>query len=275
MSGRTRWRCGAAALMAALLGCGDGGGATAPDPDTVVPLEWEAGRTVAAGLVREQAEEPDTLADDVCALRLQLGRAASAGALPELDREGPCVVTPEGVDVDLADAPGFAPVAGGTVELFGRTYTLGEGALPDAMDVDCAELADPIVLRSFGGEVAEDALGEAEVVLPRGRVLDLQAPAPAGDGMALWPSGPLLVGWGGSGGASVEIVLRARDGGGPAVRCFVEDAGRFELPERLVAPYRDRIAVLEVARVTQAVVDVEGTELRLSDRRSDAVWLSP
>ncbi|HJL50265.1 MAG TPA: hypothetical protein RMG45_30665, partial [Polyangiaceae bacterium LLY-WYZ-15_(1-7)] len=61
----------------------------------------------------------------------------------------------------------------------------------------------------------------------------------------------------------------------PAVRCFVEDAGRFELPERLVAPYRDRIAVLEVARVTQAVVDVEGTELRLSDRRSDAVWLSP
>ncbi len=73
----------------------------------------------------------------------------------------------------------------------------------------------------------------------------------------------------------MELTLRERGGSGPVVRCFVDDTGRFEIPERLVAPYRTQISSLEIARVSQTRVEIDGVDVRLSDRQSDAIQIFP
>ena len=267
-------------LCAALqtTACG-GADPLGPDDDTVIPLAWEPGEAFAVVVVERQSKDPLTLADDRCGWYLQLGEAARAGELPRSDAEGPCVVTD--APVELRGQPGIEPFCGGTIRIEAgelvQTVTVCGETIPDRMDVDCADLdtSRTVAITSRAGESPDDELGDGELRVDRGGRPDIMAPEPQGDGTALWPEGELLVGWGGFGAESVEIVLRARDDGGRAVRCFVEDTGSFVLPERLVAPYRDRIASLEVARVTQTRADIDGVEVRLSGRTSDALWLYP
>ncbi|MEM9073044.1 MAG: hypothetical protein AAGE52_31355 [Myxococcota bacterium] len=266
-----------ALLVLVLLGCG-GGGDAGPNPNSTVPLSWHAGERTAAIFVDRQAKNPATLEDDRCGLFLQLGEATADGQVPRTDAEGPCIVTD--AEIEFRGQPGIAPFCGGTLQVqlggFDQTLTVCE-TIPDRIELDCADVDAGPAMRivSRAGETTDDVLGDSDVTHNRGRVLDLQSPEPQGDGTALWPEGELLLGWGGSGGSSVEIVLRARDGGGPAVRCFVDDTGSFVVPERLASMYRGQIATVEVARVTQTVFDDNGVEVRISDRISDAVWLFP
>lgn len=272
-------RGGARIFLAALTlaACG-GDAAIGPDEDTVIPLSWEPGDRLAVVAIERQYKDPLTLAEDRCGWLLQLGVATEAGELPRVDAEGPCVVTD--AEVELRGLPGFEPLCGGTVQVeaggLRQTVTACGETIPDRMALDCADVdaSRTVTLTSRGGESPDDALGDAVLTLERGGRPDIMAPEPQGDGTALWPEGELLVGWGGFGAESVEIVLRERSGG-RAVRCFVEDTGSFVLPERLVTPYRSQIASLEVARVTQLRTDVEGVEVRLSARTSDAIWLFP
>ena len=277
MSRRASVRALALGLWLTVTACGHAP-ASGPDDDTLVPLSWEAGERFAMIAFEHQTKEPLTLGEERCGWYLQLGEATAAGELPWVDAEGPCVVTD--ATVELRTLPGMAPLCGGSVRVeagaFRQTVSICGETIPDRMDLDCADLAASatVTVTSRAGETPDDALGDGVWSVERGGRPDIMAPAPQGDGTALWPSSELLVGWGGFGAESVEIVLRERSGG-RAVRCFVEDTGSFVLPERLVAPYRAGIAVLEVARVTQTRAEVDGVELRLSGRTSDAIWLFP
>ncbi len=277
----TRYRAAATAsvLLAALpaMACG-GHPAVGPDEDTLIPLSWEPGDKIAVVAIERQTKDPLTLSDDRCGWMVQLAEAVEAGEVPRTDAEGPCIVTD--ASVELRTQPGLEPFCGGTIHIeaggLRQTVTVCGDTIPDRMDLDCADVdADrTVTLTSRGAERPDDALGEGVLSVERGGRPDIMAPEPQGDGTAPWPQGEVLVGWGGVGAESVEIVLRER-GGGRAVRCFVEDTGSFVLPNRLVEPYRGQVASLEVARVTQTRTEIDGVEVRLSARTSDAIWLFP
>ena len=269
---RRLWLC-------VLLACG-GGGSDMPDPDTVIPLAWEAGDLIAMVVVDRQHVDPMTLGADRCGWFLQLGEATSAGELPRIDQEGACIITDS--ELELRTAPGFEAFCGGTVQVvaggLNQTLTLcGIDRIPDRMDLECsaADAATSIAVSSMSDEASDDRLAEVMASVDVGRIPDIQSPMVNEGGTTVWPAGEFLVGWGGMGGESVEIVLRERLGTGPALRCFVEDENSYVLPDRLLERFRGMIVSLEVARINQTVVDVEGTELRISHRVSDATWVFP
>lgn len=268
-----------ACVLAFAMACG-GGGSDAPDPDTVMPLSWEAGDLTAMVVVERQFVDPVTLGADRCGWYLQLGEATSAGELPRSDQEGACIVTES--ELELRTSPGFEAFCGGTVQVvaggLNQTLTLcGIDRIPDRMDLDCADAdaAETIMVSSMSDEASDDRLAEVMASVETGRIPDIQSPVVNEGGTTVWPTGEFLVGWGGMGGESVEIVLRERMATGPAIRCFVEDVNSFVIPDRLLESFRGMIVSLEVARVNQTVVDVEGTELRISHRVSDATWVFP
>lgn len=268
------------ALVLSVLLARGGGGGDAPDPDTVIPLSWEAGDLTAMVVLERQFVDPVTLGADRCGWFLQLGEATTAGELPRIDEEGPCIVTDS--SLELRTAPGFEAFCGGTIQVvaggLNQTLTLcGIDRIPDRMDLDCADAdaAETIMVSSMSDEASDDRLAEVMASVDTGRIPDIQSPVVNEGGTGVWPTGEFLVGWGGMGGESVEIVLRERMETGPALRCFVEDRNSFVIPERLLERFRGMIVSLEVARINQSVVDVDGTELRISHRISDATWLFP
>lgn len=260
-----------------LVACG-GESSLPPSSDTVVPVSWSAGERFAAIAIETQRVDPFTLGEGACSLRTQIAQAETSGELTRTDEEGPCIVTSE--VPDLVGAPGLSPLCVGTLDLevgsFRQTFTLCD-ILPDPASLDCADVdgATDFMLRSFADEREGDVLGDGELALERGRAPRVMSPESRGDGAAVWPEGPLVVGWPGLNEASMEIVLQDRSGSGPSVRCYVDDSGRFEMPERLVAPYRSQIVSLEVARITQVRGEIDGVDIRLSDRQSDAIQIFP
>jgi len=275
-----RSRTSAVVLLGALSACGSSSGAEL-DPDTVSPLSWSAGDRVATVVVEHLWEDLRTLENDVCSLKVQLAEATVSGEVPRTDVVDQCIVTESGLE--LRDQVGFEPLCGGAVRVrmgsLDQSLEICSEVIPDEIDVDCEDIRNALELRftSTAGDAvgADDSLGDADVTVEGATRPTLMSPVGAGDGTSLWPEGELLVGWGGFGAESVQITLRNRSGEGPAVVCFTDDDGRFTVPEELVAPYRSQISALEVARIQQEVVDVDGVEVRVTSRVADAVWLNP
>jgi hypothetical protein len=244
-----------------------------------MPLSWAAGD--AFGLVvldHQKKTAADLLASD-CSLTVQLARASTAGELARTDEEGPCIVTDAPVSL-RGLAPDPQPVCAGAVRVrFGpvdRTVSLCDPTQhPPPQAVDCGDASRATNLRASSApdELPGDELGAFELSVPGSGEPLLSSPEPQGEGTALWPEGELVVEWGGVPGDSVEIVVGARDVAGPVVRCFVPDTGQFTVPARLVAPYRDGIGTLEVARITQTRGTVDGFDMRVSSRVATAAWL--
>lgn len=271
------------ALILALAGCGggDGGGAlpTRPSGAAIMPLSFAAGDAVGVVVLDHQTKEPGSLTTESCRLTNQVGRASASVEIPRTDAEGPCIVTD--ADVELRGLePDVAPVCVGALRVafgasFNRAITLCDATeFPPATTLDCADLAGAtsMTVTSNPDELPGDELGAYSATVTIPDVPALLAPLPQGDGTALWPADELRLEWGGEAAESVEIVLRRRDGGA-AVRCYVPDTGTFTVPERLVAPYRTTIATIEVARVAQVAMPIDGFDMRASVRKSTAAWL--
>lgn len=276
------------ALLLGFVGCGGGGAGdggtpnpTRPSGAAIMPLSFDVGDAVGVVVLDHQTKDPASLTTESCRLTNQVGRAGASAEIPRTDAEGPCIVTDASVNVELRGLePDVAPACVGALRVafgasFNRAITLCDATeFPPATSVDCGELAGAtsMTVLSNPDELPGDELGTYSAVVPMPAAPDLLAPLPQGDGTASWPADELRVEWGGEAAESVEIILRRRDGGA-AVRCYVPDTGTFTIPERLVAPYRTTIASLEVARVAQVAMNVDGFDMRASIRKSTAAWL--
>lgn len=263
-------------LLAVAFGCGDGGDPDALSEATAAPLAWEAGERVALVTVHRLTRDP-LLGDPVCAIDVQLGEASAAGAYAAGESEGACFVSAAAPDLSGA----FAPLDGGTLDLrVGGAVdrvTIDDTAVGSPLAFECARLESErsVGVTSLAGESASDALGELMAEIPLQAAPVFSAPAEIRAGIATWPAGDLVVSWNGGLGDSVEVVLMQRDGGGPRVRCFSDDDGRFTIPAHLVDAYRDAPATLEVGRVGVAVTTVDGVGVRLASRSATQLWLAP
>ena len=269
--------------LSLLVACGDAGGVASPDA-TTLPLTWEAGDRVLQLTVSQPFRDPATPAppfvQGTCTTVAHFGEATAAGALPQIDAEGPCILTDAAAN-DLGDVSAFVGVEGGTVRVdardpgSGANVTLAGTFAPPAA-LPCETLQDVFMVQSFAGEIPDDPLGDFEVSVPRGIRPTISRPETTEADIASWPAtGDLRVVWGDRGSPSIEIRIVPRGGSGPTLQCFIPDEGFYEVPSRLVDALRDQPATLEVIRVTGGPVPAGDVEVRITARTSDAVFLEP
>ena len=151
-----------------LSACGDGGDAVVSPEATTLPLTWEAGDRVLLLTVSRPFRDPATplppFVEGTCTTVAHFGEATAAGALPQLDAEGPCILTDAPAD-DLGDLADFTGLQGGTVRVDARdpgdgaNVTLA-GSFPPAAALPCETLQDRFEVESFGGEFTDDPLGD-------------------------------------------------------------------------------------------------------------------
>ncbi|MEO0324202.1 MAG: hypothetical protein AAF447_14675 [Myxococcota bacterium] len=264
--------------------CGDGGGSVSSPDATTLPLRWDAGDRVLQLTVSEPFRDPATplppFVPGACTTTVHFGEAMAAGALPQTDAEGPCILTDAPADA-LGDLAAFRAVEGGTVRVDARNPGEGAnvtlaGSFPPAAELPCETLQDLFVVESFAGEIPDDPLGDFIVDVERGIRPSISTPDTTDAGIALWPAtGDLRVVWAGRDSPSIEIRVTPRGGGSPTLQCFVPDEGSFELPSRLVDALRDQPATMEVIRVTGGPVAAGDVEVRITTRTSDAIFLEP
>ncbi|MCS6798332.1 MAG: hypothetical protein NZ898_07355 [Myxococcota bacterium] len=268
----------ASALAAA--GCGggdDGGGTGGGDVQPPLPRQWSAEQRLGWVLLSHRSREPTMLGPPRCTLDVGLARAPSAGGVRVEASDGPCVRVPS-VELDPS-ANGLLPACAGAVDVRldetpTRLTVCGERfAAP--ISLDCATVRDVRVLHATSGpdELPGDELAglDASVVAPR--LPGITQPMWGGDGMAIWPSGPVHLRWEPTGSDGVEVSLGAVGGAGSVIHCLVPDTGSFTVPESLIAPYRAATAWLELASLAQHVERPGGVEVRVTFRRSTAIWL--
>lgn len=256
------------------LGCGESGDPDAFSEATAVPLRWSEGQRIALVTVDRLTRDP-LLGDPSCSIDVQFGQALADADSPASESDA-CFVS-------LATQPlpsaAFTAVDGGTIDLrVGGSVdrvTVDDSTLGSALPFECARLESErsVGVVSLAGESATDALGALTAEIPLQAAPTYSRPTELRAGVANWPEGDLEVGWNGGLGDSVEVVLMARDGTGPTVRCFSADDGSFTIPSELADAYRSAPATLEVGRVGLTVEEVEGVEVRLASRSATQLWL--
>jgi len=262
-------------------GCGDDSGPGGPGANATdaIPRSWGPAARFGYALLSVQDKSPLDLTAEHCTVDTQMAVASAAGALPDTDSEGPCVVTDTFTLEGLAPDP--MPACAGVVAMeYGgttRRITVCGDAFTAPLEVDCtdASLAGDLRVTSGPGEIEGDVIGSLDVTAQASGTPFVQRPEPQGMGSALWPAGSLDLGWTIAGADGVEIVIGATSGTGPQVRCLVPDTGSFTVPERLVAPYRSASAFVELAALGQARQNANGFDVTVTVRRSDAIWLYP
>jgi hypothetical protein len=268
-----------AVLVAAACGDDDGAPMLPSDADDVIHRSWDADAHIGYAVLSRQKRDPLTLGEAVCTVDGQLAVAAAEGAFASSDAEGLCVVTGDtgwiGREAELT------PACAGTLvfefaDTTQRNVVCGD-AFTAPVAVDCGQAAEAVSLRvvSLPAELDGDVLGTLDMIVGEPGAPSITAPAPQGDGTALWPAGPLSVQWTGSAADAVEITLGQTSGGGPLVRCFAADTGSFTFPDRLLEVYRGGTAFVEVAAIRQRSDMPDGVDFRVSFRESDAIWLFP
>ena len=264
-----------------IAACGDDDGAPVLPSDALdaIHRSWEPDMRIGYAVLSRQTKEPVTLGEAVCTVDGQLAVVAAEGGFASSDAEGLCVVTG---DTDwLGREAELTPTCAGTLifdfaDTTQRNVVCGD-AFTAPVAVDCGQAAEAAALRvvSLPDELDGDVLGALDATVGEPGVPSIRAPAPQGDGTALWPAGELVVQWAGSAADAVEITLGQTSGSGPRVRCFAADTGTFTIPDRLLDVYRGGTAFLEVAAIRQQITTADDFELRVSFRESDAIWLFP
>ena len=288
---------GAAAALGGLLvfcavaaaACGDDG-ATPSNGGTLaadwpVQRSWQAGDRIGYAFLDHQRRAPETLAEAVCTLDIQLAEATAAGSLLNLDvtTDGGtgdrCVITDQTAWSD--GSAGLVPACAGAVQLevggLRRGVTVcAEDTLPPPIALDCVTLTDAsmMVLRSGPDELDGDVLGSLNLSVVKPPVPRVLRPEVQGEGTGRWPAGDLEIRWEAGDGGAIEIVLSGA-AAEPRVRCLVADDGVFVLPGDFADPYRAARAAVEVARISQQQISVDGFAFRASYRVSDSLWLYP
>lgn len=268
-------------IVAAACGGGDGPAPTTPAEDTPTPLSFAAGAGLGAVVLSHHTTDPAALTTSRCELSVWLAHAAEAGRLERVDEEGACLLLAS--EPSPANyVPALTPACAGA---FRVAYGPAASAItfcdltsfPAPSSVDCADVAmsPSIAVTSLAGELPGDELGTLNLTAAMPTLPQITTPASQGDGTALWPDGALLLAWQGDAASSIEIVLRVRPAGATELHCFVPDTGRFELPERLVAPFRVTGASVEVLRASVVEAPTDGFDVRVSGRVGDAIWLFP
>lgn len=278
---RLAFLCTALALTGS-VGCGDdtrdGGPITGRPAEALSPVfrEWGEGERFGYVFLDVQTKDPTSLDAPACTLDAQLATATEFGFLPFSDSEGFCIVTRTetlvGVTPDPApNCAGFFDVAYGEGQ---DRVSVCRDIFPSPIGVDCAEAQAPGGMRALSAadEVPGDELASLDISVPLAPLPIIREPESQGDGVTVWPP-ELIVGWDTTGADGVEIVLSRTDRTGDQVRCIVGDTGRFEIPARLTEPYRSGVAALEVATIEQVRETVDDFNMRISTRRSDAIWI--
>jgi hypothetical protein len=267
-----------------LLGaCGDDDGGPPPvnDPDADWPVvrEWGAGAQFGYASVSIRTKLPSDLTMRECLLDAQLATATAGGMLPQTDAEGECIVTSATDFVGLSPDP--APACAGTIRFVrneeNTNYVVcADSDFPNTFDIDCGELTgvDELRVTSADDGVEGDILLSLDLAVSRPDPPTITVPMPQGPGSALWPDGTdLHIEWVTAEAGAVEIVLGPTVEGGERVRCLTADDGEFDMPARLVQPYRAANAAVEIHTINQIERDVDGFAFRLSYSVSDAIQL--
>jgi len=264
-------------------GDGDGRGSTLPGFGRwPVPRTWSSGDRFGYGVASFERTSPEDLSrqldDRTCFLHVDFVEAIQGGTQPDIQREGPCLLTSQrgrliGSDrVILDELPRdqlqplcAGPVQRSTSELtglppFGICDPTGSLASPVQFPCDNLDgVPDYYRVESGPSDDVADVVTMLDGRVPRPVVPTIVTPDLVGNGVAVWPDGAFVVGWSGAPATAggVELVVRRRDDTGPVLRCITDDTGQLEVPESLLGELRDQPVLVEVSRFEQVVAESE------------------